>query len=173
VVNWDAIGALAELAGAVAVVLSLVYLAIQIRQNTAQMESSERASRGAAYQGLISSMQSQLQPAAQHADLSEIIRRGLANSRDLDEAERFRFNWLMGGQINCYENAHYQYQHGVVSEERWQRMLSELNYFVSAPGYADWWDDYAKGTLSPDMVKIVDEMVRVARTARKQVAPYS
>ncbi len=169
--NWDAIGALAELAGAVAVVLSLVYLAIQIRQNTAQMERTERASTGAAYQELISSMQAQLQPAAQQADLSEIIRRGLEDSMALDEAELFRFNWLMGGQINCYENAYYQYQHGVVSEERWQRMLNELNYFVSSPGYADWWDGYAKSTLSPDMVKIVDEMVRAARSDRIQAAP--
>ncbi len=31
--NWDAIGAIAELLGAVGVIASLVYLATQIRQN--------------------------------------------------------------------------------------------------------------------------------------------
>jgi hypothetical protein len=35
--NWDAIGAIAELLGAVGVIASLVYLATQIRQSREQM----------------------------------------------------------------------------------------------------------------------------------------
>ena len=35
--DWDAVGALAEVVGVIAVVVSLVYLAIQVRQNTAQL----------------------------------------------------------------------------------------------------------------------------------------
>jgi len=35
--NWDAIGAIAEIAGVVVVVVSLVYVGIQIRQNTVQL----------------------------------------------------------------------------------------------------------------------------------------
>ena len=34
--NWDAVAALAELLAALAVVASLVYLAVQVRQNTRQ-----------------------------------------------------------------------------------------------------------------------------------------
>ncbi|MFT4815649.1 MAG: hypothetical protein ACI9IQ_001142, partial [Cyclobacteriaceae bacterium] len=33
--NWDAIGALGEVAGALVVIISVVYLASQVRQNTA------------------------------------------------------------------------------------------------------------------------------------------
>jgi len=36
--NWDAVGAIAELIGATAVVLTLVYLSIQLRQNTRAVE---------------------------------------------------------------------------------------------------------------------------------------
>ena len=32
--NWDAIGALSELLGATAVVVSIIYLALQVRQNS-------------------------------------------------------------------------------------------------------------------------------------------
>ena len=45
--NWDAIGALGELAGATAVVLSLVYVAVQIRDNT-------RSQQAATYHAMIS-----------------------------------------------------------------------------------------------------------------------
>ena len=35
--NWEAIGAVGEILGAIAVLLSLAYLAVQIRQNTASV----------------------------------------------------------------------------------------------------------------------------------------
>ena len=34
--NWDALGAIAELLGAAGVIASLLYLAVQVRQNTRQ-----------------------------------------------------------------------------------------------------------------------------------------
>ena len=42
--NWDAIGAIAELLGAVGVIATLAYLAQQIRQNTSTVRSSAAAS---------------------------------------------------------------------------------------------------------------------------------
>ncbi len=39
--NWEALGAIAELVGAVGVIATLGYLAIQIRQNTAVVEQLE------------------------------------------------------------------------------------------------------------------------------------
>jgi hypothetical protein len=49
-VNWDAIGAIAELLGAVGVIASLVYLATQIRQSREQMSQNTRALRAGTYQ---------------------------------------------------------------------------------------------------------------------------
>jgi hypothetical protein len=40
--NWDAIGAIAELLGAIGVIASLVYLATQIRQSREQMSQNTR-----------------------------------------------------------------------------------------------------------------------------------
>lgn len=38
--NWDAIGAIGEIVGAGAVVLTLIYLSIQLRQNTEALRST-------------------------------------------------------------------------------------------------------------------------------------
>ena len=43
--NWDAIGAIAELLGAIGVIASLVYLAGQIRHSREQLEQDTRATR--------------------------------------------------------------------------------------------------------------------------------
>jgi len=42
--NWEAIGAIGEVLGAVAVFISLSYLALQIKSNTASMEVTSRQS---------------------------------------------------------------------------------------------------------------------------------
>ena len=41
--NWDAIGAIGEVGGAVAVVVTLIYLAVQLRQNTRAIRSANYA----------------------------------------------------------------------------------------------------------------------------------
>ena len=48
--NWDAIGAIAELTGAFAVVLTLIYLAVQLRQNTISMNENRKVLLGESYQ---------------------------------------------------------------------------------------------------------------------------
>jgi hypothetical protein len=40
--NWDAIGALAELAAAVGVIITLVYLAVQIRQSSSLVAQNNK-----------------------------------------------------------------------------------------------------------------------------------
>jgi hypothetical protein len=38
--NWDAFGAIAEVVGAAGVLITLVYLAVQIRHNSASVDAS-------------------------------------------------------------------------------------------------------------------------------------
>ncbi len=159
--NWDAIGAIAELAGAVGVILSLAYLAVQIRLNTRQMERTARAARGAAYQDVLATFQSFLIPIGTDGELADIFRRGLLDIDQLDESEFFRFNWMMGGYLTNLDNAFYQLQDDVVSEERWLTMLHGLRFFVRSPGFKDWWGQFDQSTMAPEFVQIVQSELDV------------
>ena len=83
--NWEAIGAVGETLGALAVLVTLVYLAVQIRQNNRNLHESTSA---AVNQGW-GSINSRLSSDAQFA---EIFIRGRDNLEALDpvELERFR-----------------------------------------------------------------------------------
>ena len=48
--NWEAISALAEALGALAVLVTLIYLSIQVRQSKELLEKNERLAHGSAYQ---------------------------------------------------------------------------------------------------------------------------
>ena len=154
--NWEAIGAIAELGGALGVILSLAYLAVQIRHNTAQMESTARAARGAAYQDALSNYQSHLIPIALDPELTDIYLRGMKDCDQLSEAEFFRFNWLMGGFLTNLDNMYYQHQDGVVSADRWEGVQSQLRWFFQYPGFFTWWTGFDKSTLSEDFIAIVE-----------------
>jgi len=151
--NWDAIGAMAELLGAIGVIASLVYLATQIRQSREQM----RAATAQQFQSQISAT---AQAAAQDAGLGRLVRRGYANVDDLDEDEFFRFGLYVGGMLTEYENSYYQYQKGLLDEGRWQHNRSQLAFILQPPGVRRWWSSgLIPGVLSPEFVALVEEIL--------------
>ena len=77
--NWEAIGAVAEILGAVAVVASLVYLGRQIHQSNAQSQADARYSFLDAYGQLSLTI-------AANNDLASVFRRGM-QGLELDEDE--------------------------------------------------------------------------------------
>jgi hypothetical protein len=72
--NWEAIGTLAEVGGALGVIASLVYLGIQIRQNT-------HSAREASWQSVLRDLQQFRSLIAQDPEVARVYREGL---RDLN-----------------------------------------------------------------------------------------
>ena len=70
VMNWEATGAIGETIGALAVFLTLIYLAMQIRQNTNTVQAS-------AVDASISRVTSVRQSIFENAEVAEIYVKGL------------------------------------------------------------------------------------------------
>jgi len=86
--NWDAIGAIGEIAGAIGVIVSLIYLASQIRnQNT--------ESRLTAINNMTSQWNAFMGDLATNTELARIWDKGLQNFNALDSTERVQFSTLL------------------------------------------------------------------------------
>ena len=85
--NWDAIGALAEAAGAFGVLISIIYLAVQVRHNTEE----SRIARG---QDLVTANADVNAQVADNPELSRIVRAGMLDFSSLSDEEQFRFSLL-------------------------------------------------------------------------------
>jgi hypothetical protein len=109
-VNWEAVGAVGEVLGAFAVVLTLVYLAVQIRQNT----SSTRASTYSdTTDGWHNYMQSQ-----SVTDIDLMI--SLAtNPSKLTLAEFYRCYYLCRVMFRRMEHDYFQFSVGTFEPETW------------------------------------------------------
>jgi len=145
--NWEAISAVSEIVGAIAVVVSLVYLAIQVR-------SSSKATRASVYMGLHDS-----QAQFSYLLISDPTLRDLADSLDdslLSVADRSDLSHLLSMLFNKYELFFFLSREGMFSPDVERAMIKIVANRLRAPGIRDWWND-SQGKFSPDFVEWANE----------------
>jgi len=158
--NWDAIGAIAELLGAVGVIASLVYLAGQIRHSREQMSQNTRALRAGTYQQYFQSLGDTTARGLDNPVREEAVRLGMRDYAGLSEEDAFRFDWWMTETARAYDNGFYQYRAGMLDEGRWQIHRADVvAFFRRNPGIREWWRTTTMANLSPEFVALVEEIL--------------
>jgi hypothetical protein len=133
--NWEAAGAIGEIIGALAVFLTLIYLALQIRQNTKAVQAS-------AVDASISKVTSVRQSMYESAEITGIYTAGLANPDDLDELSRTRFRLLLHNVLMAVSNIYSQTHFAGLSSSMWESQLVLLRRVVTSPGGQWFWKEY-------------------------------
>src|SRR5262249_40579866 len=125
------ISTLAQVASALAVIVSLGYLAIQVRQNT-------QAVRNSTHHALTVTRLDYIALVVQNPDLSRILRLGSQDMNTLNDDERQRFHLLMYYLFSAGENFYYQNRQGTLDAEQWERWCTTLQHYFTQPGIRTW-----------------------------------
>jgi hypothetical protein len=136
--NWEALGSIAELVGAVGVVASLLYLGKQIRQNT-------RSIRAATYQALAESSAASNFQFIANADLVRAVRAGFAASEPLSEDDFARYQAYLRILFRRHDSIFINYREGALSEEAWLGYWHALRENLRNPGAQKWWQRHSEG----------------------------
>lgn len=136
--NWEAIGAIGETVGAVAVIATLFYLAVQIRQNNRNVEENIRRLRLDAGTAAIESF-SRYRAYLSQADLAAIYLKGNSDYAALSDVERVRFGALMDELLYAYASLQHSVQESTYDSTTWTIHLAGLKQQLGQPGTADWW----------------------------------
>ncbi len=126
-VNWDAIGAVGEIVGAVAVVATLFYLARQIRDSTQQAKMASVAELNALYNDAFL-------PIYNNRESMAIWVKGASVPEELDEVEREIFFLFMRRLLNPFDTAVTQYMGGTLERHHFARYLSFTAETIRSPG---------------------------------------
>jgi len=129
VINWEAVGAAGEILGALAVVATLAYLAVQIRQNT-------KASRSAVRQAIAQMTMASASDLASDSELAEIMVREVSV---LTSAERLRLMTRTYVAMRNWENIHYQYLAGMLESDEWAGFRLNLKSLLNVDLVRDYW----------------------------------
>ena len=161
-INWEAIGAIGEIAGAIAVVATLVYLAIQIRQNTT-------TARASATREIHDSLIAAHRPIYSSTEVARVVRVGSFEPDSLSPDERMQFLTAIYNLFSAFEIYHSQHRAGLIDEEIFSRVSMGIRNHISTPGVQDWWSRY-KPDFSADFVERVE---RELANAKEQSTQYS
>lgn len=146
--DWQAIGSIAQVIGALAVVLSLIYLSIQVRQST-------KATNVATAHATSSAIREWIQPMMEDVDLSWTFTVGAEDPGRLDERERVRFGQCCFTYFRMFEDAFYQYEHGTLDPALWDGYKIHLAAYAKSPGMLAYWKE-RRHTYHPRFREFLD-----------------
>ena len=148
-VTLQDLGAIGELVGSVGAVLALVYVAVQVRQNT-------RGIRSSAHQHVVAANAAVTMAPVHNLEFASLLWRGAKSSKDLTEESQLAFNlWCF--QYFAMIQATYQlFLDQTVDRGVWERELQRAVGGLRVPGFREWWEAGGRTQLSPDFVSLVE-----------------
>jgi hypothetical protein len=145
--NWDAIGAIAEALGVMGVIITVVYVGIQIRHNS-------RAVQGATEQSLMTQEMALYALIAEHPS---IYRRGGESTDLLDADEYVVFENLVAATMSQLYSAFVQFQRDLIPPSVWGAYISDWPDYIVQAGFRHTWSRMKHG-YPEEFRQCLDEM---------------
>jgi len=156
--NWEALGAISEVVGAFAVVATLAYLALQIRQST-------RATKAAAVSASHLSLRENRQAILASPELSSLFASGTANPTTLSVLETQRFIWMMLNGADALLDIYTQTLETDFSPETWHTQgVWTVRRTLGNDGGRWFWENFS-GTYPARFRQEIDRILSVDRQA--------
>jgi hypothetical protein len=131
-VNLEAVNAAAQLIAASGVIVSLFYLAMQVRQNT-------RSQRSVIVDSLTRSLLDLLAPQASNLDQMRAFVSVIEDWHGATEADRVRGVAMLFTTFKVFENAWFQERQGTLDPEQWEGWDLHIRVYYHRPGVKTWW----------------------------------
>ena len=122
--------------GAIGVIASLVYVGMQVRQNTRTMHA-------ASIDAHITSSNFVRQQIVTNAEVADIYAKGMANPDDLTQQEKVRFRVLLASILWTSWNAFAQTQLTGLDGSTFEAQKPFIRRIVTMPGGQWFWQEYA------------------------------
>jgi hypothetical protein len=148
-VNWEAVGAIGEVIGALAVIATLLYLAIQVQQNT-------KAIKGATLNTITQHKQFELRWSS---DISSAWRKSLSEPESLTEDESWQIAEWMSSSFVARENEFFQFKQGLIDGDTWQASKNIIKFALSSPWSLKWWEEFGTKAHTVPFVSVVNDVI--------------
>lgn len=147
---------LAQIIGSAAVVASLLFVGLQIRQNTSAIQREEHNSTMEQWTVIRMAI-------AQHREIAELLTAGLNGTKTLDAADQLRLDFLINEY--CWASFHIwdRTRRGVFPPGTFEFSCRNLlGDVLSTKGGAAWWRNAEGAGLIPPFIADVNAMLAAA-----------
>jgi hypothetical protein len=153
--NWNAIGAISEALGSVAVIVSVGYLAIQVRKQT--LEARLTATRELAVQ-----FQDALRSVTEDGRFAAIWLRGVQDYDGLPSVDRIRLTLSFQRVCRIMEQQYLHTRRGNVDPAFFESIDLAFREFLTFPGVQRWWE-LSREHFGAEFRRRVDALMTAAR----------
>jgi hypothetical protein len=136
-------GALGELVGGVAVIATLIYLAVQTRQ-------ARRSAWAQAPQWISDGYRSWISAPREDAELAELLIRATHGWSNLSQIDQFRVHCWWADKIVHLDAVLTLHDQGVIDELRTRAWVDDSLGLLGTRGGAEWWSD-VKSVFTPQV----------------------
>ena len=142
------LGNYGEFVGAIAVVVTLIYLTAQIRQNNELLRSESR-------QTLVANDLTSLTANLENTDVfAKLVSEG-----ELSAEDQLRLSFMYSLDLRNREFEYFQYTNGLLDEETWLAYRHVILINHSTGLGRTWWHEIGRGIVDPDFAELVDELL--------------
>jgi len=149
--NWEAIGVIAEIVSATAVVISLVYLAVQIRYTARQTTADNLQSTVDRWVGALTT-------AMRSEEDADFLRRALRDYDALSPPQKAKLHTFMLDLVMPFQAIHAKHEGGLVDTRLWETIRHDMAAWFKCPGMLSLWEE-AKFPYPPYLVEEIDAAI--------------
>lgn len=151
---------IAEIFGGLAIVVSLIFVGIQVNQSSIATDQNTKALEGDAYQNLISQITTMNMAIIQDSEFADIYNRMLSGEDPKNATEDRRVNVFITMNVRHGDIAYRQYSNGFIDEDSLNSVLAPVIIFIKnmSPGKSRW--EAMRSVLSPDYVEYVNKKLK-------------
>jgi hypothetical protein len=142
-VTFQDLGSIGELVGAVATVAMLAYLAIQVRQNSHQLQEVTKTSKLNAYDRTIEAF-SRYRGHLANPENAELYTSGLASYEKLTPSEKVRFGAIIEEYFFAYSAIWEHILKDSYNNVTWSSQAKIASTLLLTEGGSEWWADRKK-----------------------------
>jgi hypothetical protein len=145
------LAAIGQLAAVLIGIPSIIYLAMQIRQQTKERTHAAVHALTEQWGDITGSLHD-------NAELADIFLRGLRSFDDLDAVDKVRFSAFFNRLLTFFEGMYYSHEQQILTDSSWGAVERTIEDFFSSKGVQEWWQR-RKRWHTIEFARVVDAVI--------------
>ena len=149
--NWEMLTAIGQLATVCVGVPSIIYFAIQLREQTRERRQSAVNALTVQWGDLTKALH-------ENAEFTALYLRGIQSFHDLDAVSKLRFSAFQNRFFKNFEGMYYSSREGILTTDLWNEIDRTMSDFLAYDGVRQWWET-RKHWHTESFVRVVDGII--------------
>jgi hypothetical protein len=130
--NWEMLSAIGQVVAAIGVIPSLIYLAVQIREQNKERRRAGINTLTAQWSDLVKSAQ-------ESREFAALFLQGVRSFQGLDAPDKLRFSAFFTRFTRNCEGMFIYYRDGALEKALWDEVERTMSDYFAYPGVREWW----------------------------------